>query len=68
MDRIQTIYTVIGTIGVFLAHGIENQIQFKDKPNEKPGFFYPHVNRVATYWALGAIAYWVLLNQSGGLK
>ncbi|MAA65896.1 MAG: hypothetical protein CL581_14115 [Alteromonadaceae bacterium] len=63
MDRTQTIYTVVGTVGVFLAHGIENRIQFKDNPEDRPGFFYPHVNRVAFYWTLGAIGYWVLLNR-----
>tara|TARA_R100000655_G_scaffold33452_1_gene65813 strand:+ start:213 stop:425 length:213 start_codon:yes stop_codon:yes gene_type:complete len=65
MDKTQTIYTVIGAVGVYLAHYIENKIQFKDNPKEMPNFFYPHVNRVAFYWTAGAIAYWVAINSVG---
>jgi hypothetical protein len=63
LDRTQLIYTAVGAVGVYLAHGIENQIQFKGDKENNPGFIYPHVNRIALYWTLGAVGYWILLNR-----
>ena len=65
MNRVQTIYTFVGAIGIYLAHGIENK---KENPNKDTWFNIEHINRIALYWSLGAVGYWVLLNQSGGLK
>tara|TARA_Y100001937_G_C7060060_1_gene303311 strand:- start:607 stop:819 length:213 start_codon:yes stop_codon:yes gene_type:complete len=57
----QWIYTGVGTVGIYLAHWIENKIQHPEKD-----FLYniDHVNRVAFYWFLGATGYWVAINQA----
>ena len=54
----QFIYTGIGVIGIYLAHSIEYKLQDVETNWE-------HMNRVALYWAVGAMLYWVILNQSG---
>tara|TARA_R100001224_G_C3967805_1_gene131433 strand:- start:267 stop:455 length:189 start_codon:yes stop_codon:yes gene_type:complete len=54
----QFIYTAIGAVGIYLAHSIEYKLQDSDTNWE-------HMNRVVLYWVVGALVYWVILNQSG---
>jgi len=58
ITRTQGIYTIVGTVGIYLAHWIWY------KRNEQE-YNSDHVNALAFYWAIGAIVYWVLLNRSG---
>ena len=60
MNTTQTIYTVVGVIGIYLAHGIENK---KQNPEKKVWYNIDHINRVAFYWALGATGYWFLIKK-----
>jgi len=60
IQNIDLVYTGIGAVGIYLAHGIENKIQ---KPDEKLWYNIDHINRVALYWTLGALAYFVLIRM-----
>ena len=62
MNNTQIVYTVVGAIGIYLAHGIENK---KQNPDEPIWFNIDHINRVALYWSLGAIGYWLIINRIG---
>tara|TARA_R100001086_G_C11792627_1_gene246667 strand:+ start:440 stop:643 length:204 start_codon:yes stop_codon:yes gene_type:complete len=50
-------YVIVGGLGIYLAHFIENRYQ---NPNEAVTFNLDHINRVALYWGLGATAYFLL--------
>ncbi len=58
LTKEQTVYTFIGAVGVALAHWI-----YYKRQNEE--YNKDHVTDLVTYWTIGAIAYWILLNQSG---
>lgn len=58
ITRAQWIYTGVGAVGIYLAHSIEFKLQDQDTN-------WDHMNRIVLYWVLGALAYWLLLNQSG---
>ena len=59
------IFTAVGTVGIYLAHWIENKIQYPDKPIT---YNINHVNRVALYWTLGALAYFVWIENTNVLS
>ena len=54
------VYVGVGALGIYLAHGIENKLQ---KPDEKLFYNIDHINRIAMYWRLGALAYFVILRS-----
>lgn len=51
-------YLVVGAVGIYLAHGIENKVQ-----NPEGGAYanIDHINRVAFYWSIGAGLYFLAL-------
>jgi len=60
VTQMDLVFTGIGFVGIYLAHGIENKIQ---SPDKKVLFNLDHINRVAVYWALGALAYFALIRR-----
>tara|TARA_R100001086_G_C11792891_1_gene246745 strand:+ start:250 stop:438 length:189 start_codon:yes stop_codon:yes gene_type:complete len=60
ITNLDLVYTGIGAIGIYLAHGIENKIQ---KPDEKITYNIDHINRIALYWTLGALAYFAVIRM-----
>ena len=52
-------YVAIGAVGIYLADGIENRIQ---NPDESLWFNINHINRIAFYWAVGALAYFAVID------
>ncbi len=59
IERIDYVYTFVGAMGIYLAHGIENYYQEMD--NDKKSI--EHMSRIALYWSLGALAYFAVLRS-----
>ena len=54
------LYVGVGALGIYLAHGIENKMQ---NPDESLFYNMSHINRVAFYWSLGALAFFILFKE-----
>jgi len=59
IEKIDYVYTFVGAMGIYLAHGIENYYQ--EKENDKKSI--DHMSRIAGYWTLGALAYFAILRS-----
>ena len=59
IEKIDYVYTFVGAMGIYLAHGIENYYQ--EKENDKKSI--DHMSRIASYWTLGALAYFAILRS-----
>ena len=59
IERVDLLYTFVGAMGIYLAHGIENYYQ--EVETDKKSF--DHMSRIAAYWSLGALAYFAIIRS-----
>tara|TARA_R100000963_G_C4607273_1_gene78903 strand:+ start:285 stop:473 length:189 start_codon:yes stop_codon:yes gene_type:complete len=48
------LFVGVGAAGIFAAHSVESRVQGQDIPIE-------HMSRIAVYWSIGMIAYFMIL-------